>query len=145
MSLILPISLASTLAALVYVDMQYKAEKKKAEEEEGKKTGKKQLRLALMGLAVVICLVMIYTSMNKRIANSSFENRVAHAANTLRSSMKFQPQSSMKYSDEQSFAERVKKSAAALRKRISTPQQVSPEKLAARASAEISQFIADHS
>lgn len=154
MSMVLPIALVSTLGALFYVDMQYKADKEKvAENAENAETEvsntKKHLRLALMGTSVVICIAMIYSVLNKKMAKSSFENRVAHTANALRSSMKFDTP------PQDDFSARVSKAAADLRKQIASPQSsanlysnstsTSPSNLAAQASAEISQFIADNS
>ena len=151
---VVPIALVSTLGALFYVDMQYKSER--AERMElgadettlAKPSGKKKLRLALMGVSVVLCLFMIYSMLSAKKATSSFENRVAHSANSLRSSMNFEgPGTST-----EDFSKRVSNAAAELRKQIasssadlSSNAPMGSSDLAAKASAEISQFIADNS
>ena len=139
---VVPIALAATLGALFYVDKQYK----KLDTEDAKFQTKKKMRCGLMGAAVVLCLVMVFNMINSKRATSSFENRVAHAASTLRSSMNFAEGGS------DDFSARVSKAAADLRKQIasssaemSSSQPMASSDLAAKASAEISQFIADNS
>ena len=153
-TLVLPIALASTLGALFYVDKQYK--KLAPEDQEKKSKNLKNIKLGLVGASVCLCLGMIYMYINARRVSSSFENRVAHAANTLRSSMNLSGRSSMNLrgprNEDADFSKRVSKAAEDLRKQIaSSSAQLSSSKpmassdLAARASAEISQFIADNS
>lgn len=153
---LVPIALVSSLGALFYVDKQYKKLKGDMDVtgKEPKGLGKKKkLRLGLVGFAVVLCLVMIYNKINDNRARSSFESRVAKAASSLRSSlgsscnMSGRPKSSMNYGAPKSsneFSARVSEAAADLRRQIAeTPTHSSA--LAAKASAEISQFIANNS
>lgn len=151
---VVPIALVSALGALFYVDMQYKAEKAEMAELGADETtlakpnSKKKLRLALIGVSVALCLLMIFNTLSAKRATSSFENRVAHSANSLRSSMSFNKPTAS--SDD--FSRRVSQAAAELRKQIassssnlSSSQPMGSSDLAAKASAEISQFIADNS
>lgn len=152
---IVPIALVSSLGALFYVDKQYKKLKSDVGADpdmDGKFQMKKKMRLGLMGFAVVLCLAMVYDMISAKRATSSFENRVAHAANTLRSSMNFRGNPTPARDD---FSSRVSKAAADLRKQIasssaefspsSSSKPMAASELAAKASAEISQFIADNS
>ena len=147
MSSVVPIALVSTLGALFYVDTKYKAEKAAMlelgadETTLAKPSRKKQLRLGLIGVSVVLCLFMIYNTISAKKATSSFENRVANSANALRSSMNFEQPTQR--TDE--FSRRVSQAAAELRRQIASSSANSrPSDLAAKASAEISQFIADN-
>ena len=139
---VVPIALAATLGALFYVDKQYK----NMDAEDAKFKTKKKMRCGLMGAAVVLCLAMVFNMISSKRAKSSFENRVAHAASTLRSSMNF---AEGKPSASDDFSARVSKAAADLRKQIASSsaerQPMASSDLAAKASAEISQFIADNS
>lgn len=144
---VVPIALlAVTLGSLFHVDKQYK----KMDKEDAKYNTKKKMRCGLMGAALVLCLTMVFNMIKSKRATSSFENRVAHAASTLRSSMNF---AEGKPSPSDDFSARVSKAAADLRKQIasssaelsSSRQPMASSDLAAKASAEISQFIADNS
>jgi len=144
---VVPIALlAVTLGSLLYVDKQYK--KLAPEDQEKKSKNVKKMKCGLMGAALVLCLTMVFNMINSKRATSSFENRVAHAASTLRSSMNFAGNA-----PEDDFSARVSQAAADLRKQIasssaelsSSSQPMASSDLAAKASAEISQFIADNS
>lgn len=133
---------------------------------------KKKMRYGLMGTSVVLCLAMVYNCLNKKRAKSSFENRVTNASNALRSSMNLssaQPQASAQPSDD--FSKRVSEAAAELRRQLASTSpapggsyepsssgmftsppvedlsaaNLSSSDLAAKASAEISSFIAENS
>lgn len=154
---LIPIALVASLGGLFYVDKQCK--KLQGDTDKTGLEKKKKLRLGLAGFAVVLCLVMIYDKINHSRARSSFESRVAKAASSLRSSlgsssscMSGRPRSSMNYSgvpkSSNDFSARVSEAAADLRRQIAqTPVQTprSSSALAAKASAEISQFIANNS
>lgn len=157
---IVPIVLASSLGALYYVDMQYKAQMDATVvdelEHEKSLAMKKKIKYGLMGSSVGLVLLMVYNMFTKSKAKSSFENRVAYAANSLRSSMNLQegggssaePYMSPPTDD---FSARVSQAAAELRRQISSSADLSSNEpmassdLAAKASAEISQFISENS
>ena len=151
---IVPVALVASLGALIYVDKEYK--KVMSDQTELKRSEKlKKYRMGLMVSSGILALLIIVNHMTKRSATSSFENRVAHAANTLRSSCNLSgpvsgPASSAQPSDD--FSARVSEAAAELRKQIAgsssanlSSANLSSSDLAAKASAEISQFIADNS
>lgn len=160
-SIAVPLSLVvgvSSVAGLYYVEKQNKAHKTMSEVEpensrlaDRMEKGKKY-RLGLMAVALLSCLVLIYSLIKEKKATSSFENRVTDAAKRLRSSMEHvEPSSSFGPSDvtgtPDDFADRVSLAAKKLREQITQHQIDGPETsdLAAKASAEISQFIADNS
>lgn len=162
---IVPVALAASLGGLYYVDMKYKALVKTttvtdtAAHDKSVST-KKKIRCGLMGISVALCLAIVYNFVNNKRAASSFENRVANASNALRSSMG-SATSSANMSPSDSFSARVSTAAAELRKQLAqseasssglfTPPPVedltadSSAELAAKASAEISAFIAQNS
>lgn len=167
---ILPASIAITAASMAgfyYVDKQHKTLKIIAElepEDDEAKAAlemKGKIRMGLMGVSVIACLMLVYGLINQKKATSSFETRVTKAANNLRSSMQHMPASSMAPTSSmepsssavsEDFAQRVSAAAARLRKQIEDAAPVASSAtveptsdLAARASAEISQFIADNS
>lgn len=163
---IVPVALAASLGGLYYVDMKYKALVKTttvtdtAAHDKSVST-KKKIRCGLMGISVALCLAIVYNFVNNKRAASSFENRVANASNALRSSMGSHVTSSANMSPSDSFSARVSTAAAELRKQLAqseasssglfTPPPVedltadSSAELAAKASAEISAFIAQNS
>ena len=160
----------SSIVGLYYIEKQSKENKLLAEVEPeneslpGIMKKNKQMRLALMGVALLSCLTLIYGLMKEKRSTSSFESRVSNAASNLRSSMEHTdpsssasmfhgPSASADTSDE--FASRVSNAANRLREQIkehsgnsgSSAEMFKPDvpDLAASASAEISQFIADNS
>lgn len=169
---VVPIALAASLGGLYYVDMKYKdlmamtgAVDDNAAHEKSLAM-KKKMRYGLMGTSVVLCLAIVYNCVSNKRAKSSFENRVTNASNALRSSMNLssaQPQSSAAPSDD--FSARVSEAAAELRRQLATSSgepsssgmfspppvedlsaaNLSSADLAAKASAEISSFIAENS
>ena len=168
---IVPVSLlvgVSSVVGLYYVEKQTKANMVLASLEPENETipdkmkKAKQIRLVLLASALLSCLALVYGLIAEKKATSSFESRVSSAASNLRSSMEGQPSSSMFPSANSSadtsdeFASRVSNAAARLRAQIAehgagsssadvfTPAPAVPD-LAAEASAEISQFIADNS
>ena len=166
---VVPIALAASLGGLYYVDMKYKdlmattgAVDDNAAHEKSLAM-KKKMRYGLMGTSVVLCLAIVYNCVNNKRAKSSFENRVTNASNALRSSMNLssaQPQSA----SSDAFSARVSEAAAELRRQLATTPgepsssgrfsppvedlsaaNLSSADLAAKASAEISSFIAENS
>jgi len=171
---LVPISLlvgVSSVVGLYYVEKQAKANMILAELEPDNDTvpdkmkKAKQLRLALMVSALLACLVLIYGLIKEKKAASSFESRVSNAASNLRSSMEHMggpsssssifPSANSSADTTDDFAARVSNAASKLRQQIAehssaevfTPvgDTVTVPDLAAQASAEISQFIADNS
>lgn len=169
---LVPVSLlvgVSSVVGLYYVEKQTKANMVLASLEPDNDTiadkmkKAKQIRMGLMAATLLSCLALIYGLIAEKKATSSFESRVSNAASNLRSSMEMgqpsssssifpSPNSSADTSDE--FASRVSNAAARLREQISkhgssaevfTPAPSAVPDLAAEASAEISQFIADNS
>lgn len=152
---ILPIALASSLGALYYVDMCYRKEMGAPVVDEKKVAMKKKMKMGLMASSVGLLVLMMYRMYSAKKAKSSFENRVAFAANSLRSSMNLQDgggssaEPYMPPSDD--FSARVSEAAAQLRQQISSSanlssaEPLSSSELAAKASAEISQFISENS
>lgn len=155
---IIPVALVASLGALYYVDTKYKADMELVEgesiEEKAEREKclamKKKIRLGLMVFSVGLVLLRVLNMVTASKKKSSFQNRVAHAANSLRSSMDFEK-------DDDNFSQRVTIAAAKLRKQITSsmdhhptssppkPKAKPQSALAARASAQISSFIAANS